>query len=44
LGIVREQSDGIISGLDKAFEPFHQEAQTRMHKLQEAETWGLVSL
>jgi hypothetical protein len=40
LGPVREQLDGLISGLDKSFEPFYQEAQATMQKLQQAQTWG----
>ncbi len=40
LGPVREQLDGLISGLDNSFEPFYQEAQATMQKLQKAATWG----
>ncbi|HKY53215.1 MAG TPA: hypothetical protein VJM08_02865 [Anaerolineales bacterium] len=40
LGPVREQLDGLISGLDNSFEPFYEEAQTTMQKLQQAQTWG----
>ena len=44
LGPVREQLDGLISGLDASFEPFYQEAHTAMQKLQQAETWGQEKL
>jgi hypothetical protein len=40
LGPVREQLDGLISGLDSSFEPFYQEAHATMQKLQQAEEWG----
>ena len=44
LGPVREQLDGLISGLDASFEPFYQEAHAKMHKLQEKENWGQEKL
>jgi hypothetical protein len=40
LGPVREQLDGLISGLDASFEPFYQEAHATMQSLQQAETWA----
>ena len=40
LGAVRDQLDGLISSLDNFFEPFYQDAQVTLQKLQQAQTWG----
>lgn len=40
LGPVREQLDGLISGLDNSFEPFYREAQSKMQNLRRASEWG----
>lgn len=40
LGPVREHLYALISGLDESFQPFYQETQATLKRLQQTETWG----
>jgi len=44
LGPVREQLDGLLTGLDASFEPFYLEAHTTLQKVQQAQQWGQEKL